>query len=150
MSGEVGGGTARMRAAVLTLALIVTQAVYALVAWIIVGDGWEPPLGSTVAAALGPTAVALAAGLLLMSWVLQARLADTGGAAEAARRRFAAWLAGQAMRESVGVLGLVLTLLTGEILWVAVMAAVATAALLVGWFGQRSPRSIDRTGSGDR
>lgn len=51
-------------------------------------------------------------------------------------------IVGIAMRESAGVVGLVLTILTGSVVWVLSLAALAAVAIIVTFPGQRG---ADRT-----
>ncbi len=120
-----------------TLQLIIMAAVMSLVAYVgiafmlISQEAIEPmSIPSTLLPILGGFAVSIlfTASLIVKAMIGKARRimppADRLGPYQAAM------IVGVALRESAGVIGLVLTLLTGSLLWVCLLSALAAFAIL--------------------
>ena len=111
-------------------AMLLSVAVFATVVWILLRRGGiGRPLNPTMLATLGMI-VALA---LLLAPIVRRQIdrAPRGaGADEIARRWQTAWVIGQALKEAVGIAGLVIGLLAGSSAW-ALGFAIASLGSMV-------------------
>jgi len=128
-------------------AFLVSVAVYVLVARLVMGKA--PALAPLPE--LLPWILAGVAVLALLSaqplGALMARNAESQPTPEARQAGYRqAVVVAFAVRESAAIFGLVLTLLTGDLSWVLILAAAAVLAMVIGW-----PRraQFDRLGRSD-
>jgi hypothetical protein len=125
---------------VVCLALIASVAVYPVVAWFVSSSGGAltgPDLPNTLAA--GGAAVALAL-LVAAPLVRRKTLAKASATMRADERdttasenyRLATLLAFM-LREGAAIVGLMLTIATGEPMWTYALAAITIVAMFTGW-----------------
>lgn len=120
-----------------TLQAIVMAAVMSLVAYVGIAfflirqEAIEPMTLPTI---LPPVLSAVAVSTLLIAGFIVKGLIDKAQLINPPIDRFgpyqAAVVVGVALRESAGIIGLVLTLLTGSLLWVCLLSALGTFAIL--------------------
>ena len=116
-------------ARIVTLAFCLACVLYALVAALTLGQR-TAVTGSR--AVLVPSLLAVAGmGLVAAQLVHQVML--TRGVASGATGWFIATVVGQALREGAALMGLVLTLLTGQLVYVVACSAVAVAVMLAAF-----------------
>lgn len=130
------------RVRVPALAFCGSALLYIGVAWLLVVPLGMPPLWELPFAVVAGIAlsqlVVLLAGYLISRAIRNAGRPSAGGAApttaDAALQRYTrSVIVGAASRETVAVVGLMLTLCTGEFRWVVLLAAVATVSMLIHW-----------------
>lgn len=120
--------------------LLLSLLVYAGVAWLLLEQlGWEPP-GAPMPGLLVPLLAAVAVGLTLAAaplgrWAGEAAARhrgaeDPGGPVGAYVQQT---LVAFALRESTGVVGLIASLLSGELVWCWALTALAMVAMLQAW-----------------
>jgi hypothetical protein len=115
-------------------AIMMSVPIYMVVAWILVAQGGlGTRLENTVATAL---AVA-AGGLLVGARVVFDRLKAAAAAKSTVSDRLAAYrtaaIIAFAMREGIAIIGLMVTLLGGDLRWAFGFGAIAMLAMLIGW-----------------
>lgn len=143
--------TANARFAVLSLlctAFLFSLAVYVAVAWFLLRSEQPalPPGSTPPALPWVLTAVAfmlLVAGHVLGRRSVPSRLSPPPDAFVALQQRT---IIAFALREAAAIMGLVLSLLTGDIRWVAGFAAAAALAMLMGWPRRSALEVSPRTG----
>ena len=113
--------------------------VYAGLAWTLVevlGFQAIVELDPTIRTTIAVVALATLPAAEMLTRMLRAKAATVGqetGAEVALQSYSQAVIVGFAMREACGVIGLVLSLLTGSWLWAVTLSAVALVAMLVAW-----------------
>jgi F0F1-type ATP synthase membrane subunit c/vacuolar-type H+-ATPase subunit K len=117
-------------------ALLVSLVIYVVLASFLVEQegfavtGEMPPI-------LPPLLAAIGVGMLVVAQIVPALIARQARAAadigERLRQAQTTVIIGMALRESTAIFGLVITLLTGEILWVLALAGLSALAMVVNW-----------------
>lgn len=118
-------------------ALLVSLVIYVVLAsflveqegFVVAGD--LPPV-------LPPLLAVIGVAMLGVAQVIPSMITRQAGTASAdlgerLRTAQTATIIGMALRESTAIFGLVITLLTGEILWVLALAALSALAMVVNW-----------------
>jgi hypothetical protein len=122
-------------------AILMSLPVYVAVAYFTTSGGTRPA-GPSLPAGGRWVLVALAIGVLAAAQVVWSRLLRAASAKPTQDERLAAFRTAAtltfALREAAGIVGLVVTMLTGELLWCLVLCGAAAAAMLLGW-----PRRTD-------
>ena len=124
---------------VICFAFIVSLVIYAGLAWTlveVVGFDAVVDLDPTLTAAIAMVALGTLPAAEMLSRMLKAKAGLLGrdAGAEATLRAYSqAVIVGFALRESCGIIGLVLSLLTGSMLWAVTLSAVALVAMVVAW-----------------
>lgn len=143
------GGEVEQEARITTIlaaAMATAVPVYVVVAWLVTQAMTAPLLSGaalrTVAWALGAVGAAelLFASLMFRLRVAAARRRDTPRERLSGYRN--AVVISFALRESVAIFGLALSLASGDPTWAAAFAAVALAAMLVGWPRRSDMRAL--------
>ncbi len=113
--------------------------IYAGLAWALVellGFQALAAIDPTITTVIAVVALATLPAAEMLTRVLRAKAAAIGqdsGAEVALQSYSQGVIVGFAMREACGVIGLVLSLLTGSWLWAVTLSAVALIAMLVAW-----------------
>ncbi len=137
MSGKIDRQVKTLQ--VICIAFASSLLVYAGLAWTLVEVlGFEAvvELDSTVTTALAFVALATLPAAEMLTRMLRTKAAAAGQAAgaEVALQSYAQGvIVGFAMREACGVIGLVMSLLTGSWIWAVTLSAVALIAMIVAW-----------------
>lgn len=124
--------TARVRPLrIIWFALMMGVALFFLVVWFLLKQRLlQPPQGLSPSL-LGALAIGVALLLPLAPVVRRRteRYPRTAGPDEIARKWQAGWIVGQALKEAVGILGLVLSLLAGATTWAFAFALVSIVSM---------------------
>jgi len=129
-----------LRLQVICGALMWSVLIYVGLAWFLGRQGAAGNMTKALPAAL-PGALLVAAALLLLASnrvprMMLARAAEpdeAGGAIVPIQAVQSAYVVGFALRETVAIFGLVLTLTSGDMIWVLALSAVAILAMVAGW-----------------
>lgn len=119
-------------------AILASQAIYVAVAWMVTAEGAHAPgaggrVPPAVAMALVGVAVTCLASAEGVARLLQRRAKAAAAPETRAQGFLQATIVGFALREAAGIIGLVLSLLTGKLLWVVALGACAALAMAVAW-----------------
>jgi hypothetical protein len=125
--------------AVLCAAFALSQLVYFGIAWFLLrGPGALEPLAAALPGVLSWVLAAVGLGMVMAAPALQSSLLrqareSAGSVEEYLGRHRAAAVIGYALRESAGVIGLVVSLLGGDLRWVLGLGLLAAVTLLGAW-----------------
>lgn len=126
---------------VICAAILLAVPVYVAVAWIVVGQGVGAS-GSALPPVLTWALAAVGAALLSVAQAVWAAMTRGAAARPTPAERLAAYrtaaIVSFAMRESAAIVGLAITLLTGDLRWCLGLGAAAVLAMLLGF-----PRRAD-------
>jgi hypothetical protein len=139
---------------IICFALLASVAIYVGIAFVLIQQGSIPTTDSAELPEIFPVVLCAIAVLTVMgaqvmaAALLKQNLARATGEDPTPRLNAfqSAVIIGFAMREAAAVMGLVLTFLTGEILWVVGLSAVAAAAMLLAWPRKQRMLEIARGG----
>lgn len=133
--------TARVTA-VICAAILMSIPIYVVMAWVIVGQGGAAPAGGGLPSVVTWALAAVGAALLAAGQALWAALRRSAASRPTLEERLATYrtatVVSFAVRESAAIVGLAITLLTGDLRWCLVLGAAAVLAMLLGW-----PRRAD-------
>jgi hypothetical protein len=129
--------------------LVVSVAVYAMVAWFIGSGDGSIMGGPELPSGIGWVGVAVAAALLIAAPIVQRKNLEGAARRQRADEAIVAaletyrlgTLLAFVLREGAAIVGLMLTLLTGEEMWCYALSAVTIVAMIWGW-----PRREDLDG----
>lgn len=132
--------TARITS-IVCAAILASLPIYVAVAWFVTAGGTRPT-GPSLPAAGTWALAALAVGALVAAQLVWRRLLHAAAARPDQGQRLAGFqsaaIVSFALRESAGVIGLVLTMLSGDLAWCLALCGAAALAMLLGW-----PRRAD-------
>lgn len=137
--------------AVVCAAFVLSQVFYFGIAWFLLrGPGDLEPLAPSLPEAVSWSLAVAALALLVAAPALRSVLMrqareEARTVDEVLARHRAAAVVGYALREGAGVVGLVLSLLSGELAWCLALGALATLALLGAWPRQERVEEDART-----
>ena len=127
---------------VICAAILMSIPVYVLVAWVIVGQGIPGAVGVGLPQAAPWALGAVGVALLVAAQAVWGAMRRGAAAKPTPEERLASYrtaaIVSFALRESAAIVGLVITLLTGNLRWCLVLSAAAVLAMLLGW-----PRRAD-------
>ncbi len=117
-------------------ALLVSLVIYVVLAsflveqegFVVAGD--LPPVLPPLLAAIGVAMLGIAQ---VIPSLIARQARATSDVGERLRTAQTATIIGMALRESTAIFGLVITLLTGEIVWVLALAGLSALAMVVNW-----------------
>jgi len=138
---------------VICAALVFSVMVYVAIAWFLVQRGSVQP-SEGLPQVFPVILVLVALSVVMAAPVVSTMILKQGVAAagEDAGRRLnshqTSLIVGFALREVAAVMGLVLTLLSGRLIWVVALAAVAVAAMLLAWPKREKMLELARGGPG--
>jgi len=119
---------------VICFAIAISIPIYVAIAWFLASQG---PLDDEPPASVVYGLLALAAGLLIAAVAVSRRLKTTAAAKPTLVERLdaqrVATIVSFALREGIAVVGLVITLLDGDLRWILGLATVSLVAMLLDW-----------------
>ena len=123
---------------ILCAGILVSLPIYGFVAWLVqqesprglAGGGAVPPVLPVALAAVAVVHLLAAAGV---GRLIQRRATAAAHAEARAQGFVQATIVAFALREAAGIIGLVLSLLTGNLLWVLALGGLAALAMVAGW-----------------
>jgi hypothetical protein len=127
--------------------LIAAVLIYVAVAWLAVAQGnvqAQPLPDLLVAVLVGLAGADLLAGPAIRQILLK-QVDGSGGeipGPEAGMKIQRAYVAGAAVTEAAAVFGLILTFLSGRVVWTVVLSAAVVVALLASWPSRSKVRSL--------
>jgi len=126
---------------IICIAILASIPFYVAVAWIVVGQGAGASGGglpSVVTWALGAVGIAVLASAQAVWGAMKRNAAAKPTPAERVTSYRNAAIVSFALRESAAVIGLAITMLSGDLRWCLALSAAAVIAMLLGW-----PRRAD-------
>lgn len=120
---------------IIVMAAVTSLVIYVGIAFFLIRQGaFQPTVIPTI---LPPVLSAVAVSILLVAGFIVTGLIDKARIINPASERFGPYqtavIIGMALRESAGIIGLVLTLLTGSLLWVCLLSALGAFAILTNF-----------------
>jgi hypothetical protein len=126
---------------VICIAILASIPLYVAIAWIVVGQG-AGELGGGLPPVLIWALGAVGIVVLVVAQAMWAAMKGSAAARPTPAERVASYrtaaVVSFALRESAAIIGLVITMLTGDLRWCVGLAAAAVLAMLLGW-----PRRAD-------
>ncbi len=121
---------------VICFAILMAVPIYVVVAYLVVGQN-----AITAVPELAPVVVwvlaAIAVAQLLVASVVAGKLKTAAASKPTAEERLASYrvsiIVGFALRESTAIIGLVITFLSGDLVWCVGLGALSIASMLLAW-----------------